>query len=1305
MTLYQALESASIRNEQLQGNAIAQLQKQQAGSVSQVDFNATAVNDIGDNANNDTTSPTVATISPQTSDITANTIQDSTQTPRLPEDPDNSIPAVTTGAPETPSTTEPVFTSTESSSSTEQASTNTESPSSTEQLFTSTESVSNTERVSIGRDSSFTTEQTSTNVDSMSVTESTSTESFLRSTDATTMNVEGAEDVQTSMSADNSSTNQEPVSSTTDAFTTISSTSEGSSTEFEGDTSSTTVSTTTQSTTGNIDITSRIDLLQNTVETTTFSTTVTNTATTFENPETNTIPLSDTTATQTADISSTDALTTEADSSNMIDIETTTAIPTSTIRTRLIDLAQDILFRLQATMSTTTVPSQDSTTMLSPTTETSNVIRDSSSNRSLESLSQLRDETTINQGESGTTTPSSVTTEQSSLRTIEEVITQSAGSIAASSPTMVFTQEVNTQDEINAITTTTPATITSTTITQDFQTVSNTDSTTVGDSNDSSTSPLSVDVTTVSTITSTDDTLLTELMSIAKTLFSDEINDNQEEIAGQNSNVTSRLDNLMENEIYRPSSNDELSTTQVAETSSFSLNTMSENVESSTIPVDPSQNEVDFTTTVSSENLTDTLTTTPRSNMPDDEVESVQTETTPVALGPLAEIIESTTPLFKTEIEPRVTLSLSGSFDADIGLNTTTQTQTTTSTQSSETTTTFAMNFELTTDTFDLFSSNLITATNPQIVSEQVTESVTEPTGVTVPLTSLTTVTSRLMTDIGTTTQPEITTVAPETTSSSVNTITMTPSISFEQTTLASAVELVERVNEVEVETNQTTESTTQLASLITESADNETPEPTPSSMTTTSQQDFNSIDDMGVTTNQFSLTSTTIPVMETTTNAPSENVPQTTPNLENKSPTIVARFQDTTSATAQATAGSGIGQTTEITTPTIPDTSIVSSTSSESPTSSYPDVPLITTTSSSVETTTTTITTETATSTSTGRVPDGGTSTPQTTRMDVVTVTPVTETTTVNIEENLVSTEVGTSTTSASSESTTTMSGGTTNDSTNTTSASTEATTVSMQATPGTTVPTATSLPPRPASQSSTTPYLGRFGGSRLTPAPRFSLSSTTRAPLRDYLVYGIYPNKTIVRKRPEDNLIDARNVDSPYVIFGIFPDGRLVRKYPNGTIIPDPPRNPVEVVFSLSTSTTTNRPPPRPYYNQANQGTYNQYRGPVYNSNDRPVAEPMRNVQSPSIVDLGLTGNAIVGPNGGGPDNTGPLGTPASVPSTNEMVSLIPPVHHHRSLAVRASLELVRIYGLLQVNQSSLSHFACYFCLCFKNYCVIVA
>ncbi|XP_054000513.1 mucin-2-like isoform X1 [Hylaeus anthracinus] len=323
---------------------------------------------------------------------------------------------------------------------------------------------------------------------------------------------------------------------------------------------------------------------------------------------------------------------------------------------------------------------------------------------------------------------------------------------------------------------------------------------------------------------------------------------------------------------------------------------------------------------------------------------------------------------------------------------------------------------------------------------------------------------------------------------------------------------------------------------------------------------------------------------------------------------------QDTTSTTAQGTAGSGIGQTTEITTPsTTPSTA--------PPTFSTPDSSsLMTTTSSSVETTTgTTATTTTVTTSSTGQLPDGRTT-------DVVTVTPVFETTApmpstaVDINENLVSTE-------ATTPGTTVSPGG---------SASNQSTS-NAPAGGTTTMPTSgMTMPPRPQigqiAQAPTTPYLGRFGGSRLTPAPRFSPSSTTRAPLRDYLIYGIYPNKTIVRKRPEDNLIDARNVDSPYVIFGIFPDGRLVRKFPNGTIIPDPPRNPVEVVFSLSTTTTTNRPPPRPYYNQVNQGTYNQYQGP-------------------GTVDLGLSGNAIVGPNGGGPGFTGPLGTPASAPSTDEM------------------------------------------------------
>ncbi|KOX74105.1 hypothetical protein WN51_14185 [Melipona quadrifasciata] len=867
LTLYQALESASIRNEQLLRNASVQLQEQ-SDRVSQVDSNATAIaNVIGDNANNDTTSPTVATVSPQTPDTIANTTQDSTQTPRF-EDPENSTPAVTTRVPETPTTTDSVFTSAEPSSSTEQASTSAEPSSSTEQASTSAEpfssteqastsaeSLSSTEQISTSTDSSSTLEQFSVKIGSVPVTEPASTESSSQAADETTMNVTDAEDVRNSTS-DNDSTNQELVSSTTDASTT-SSVSEASSTELDGDVS------------------------ENTTETTT----ITNMATTSENPEINTIPVSDVTVTQIANISSTDASTTEMDSN---DVETTTTTSTSTIRTRLIDFAEDILSRLQATMSTTMQPSRDSTTTMQPSrdstttlpsaidTEISNVVSDSNGNRSLESMSQLRDETTTSQG---------VTTDQSSLGTTEEVTTQNAvGSITTSSSTMVPSPEVSTQDELNAFTSTTPATITTTTATQDSQTVSNTDSTTVSDSNDSSSPTLNVEVTTASIVTSTNDTLLTELMSIAKTLLSEEINDTQEATAGQNSNVTSKLGDTMENEIDRPSlSNDVLSTTQATETSFVPLGVTTESVDSTSTTVVPPKSSTFF-------------------------VDTPQNE--------------------------------------------------------------------------------------------------------------------------------------------------------------------------------------------------------------------------------------------------------------------------DTTSTTAQRTAGSRIGQTTEISTPTIPDSSTTPSLFTEPPTSFI------------------------------GRVPDGGTSTPQTTRMDVVTVTPLTETTTtttVNIEENLVSTETTTSTSPASSDSTTAMPTFTSTPG----GVPTEATTMSVQTTPATTETTA-SPQSRLTFQSATTPYL-------------------------------------------EDNLIDARNVDSPYVIFGIFPDGRLVRKFPNGTIIPDPPRRPVEVVFTLSTSTTTNRPLPRPYYNQANQGTYN--RGPVYDYNGRPVAETMRNAQTPGTIDARLSGNAIVGPNGGGPDNTGPLGTPASLPSINEM------------------------------------------------------
>lgn len=181
---------------------------------------------------------------------------------------------------------------------------------------------------------------------------------------------------------------------------------------------------------------------------------------------------------------------------------------------------------------------------------------------------------------------------------------------------------------------------------------------------------------------------------------------------------------------------------------------------------------------------------------------------------------------------------------------------------------------------------------------------------------------------------------------------------------------------------------------------------------------------------------------------------------------------------------------------------------------------------------------------------------------------------------------------------------------------------------------------------------YLGSFNGNQATTLASRS-SSFSKAPVRDYQIYGIYPNKTIVRKRPEDNLIDARNINSPYVIFGIFPDGRLVRKFPNGTIISDSPRNPVEVVFTLSTTTTTNRPTFRPFYNQVNQaGTYNKYQTPAYYS--RTVDKLTGNIQTSSPVGFGLIDNAIGIPPGVDPKFTTSFGSPASAPCANKMVFL---------------------------------------------------
>lgn len=150
---------------------------------------------------------------------------------------------------------------------------------------------------------------------------------------------------------------------------------------------------------------------------------------------------------------------------------------------------------------------------------------------------------------------------------------------------------------------------------------------------------------------------------------------------------------------------------------------------------------------------------------------------------------------------------------------------------------------------------------------------------------------------------------------------------------------------------------------------------------------------------------------------------------------------------------------------------------------------------------------------------------------------------------------------------------------------------------------------------------YHENIGIAKPTPAPKFNSSFSTAKPLRDYLIYGIYPNKTIVRKRPEDNLNDPRNLDSPYVIFGLYPDGKLVRKFPNGTVIPDPPNDRVEVVFSpYTTTTTTNKP--RSIYNQGMRKHNIYFNNTSNNSNPN-----VNDFFAPNEVDNSFSNNGPTG------------------------------------------------------------------------------
>lgn len=61
-----------------------------------------------------------------------------------------------------------------------------------------------------------------------------------------------------------------------------------------------------------------------------------------------------------------------------------------------------------------------------------------------------------------------------------------------------------------------------------------------------------------------------------------------------------------------------------------------------------------------------------------------------------------------------------------------------------------------------------------------------------------------------------------------------------------------------------------------------------------------------------------------------------------------------------------------------------------------------------------------------------------------------------------------------------------------------------------------------------------------------------TPTIPKKDYVIFGILPNNTVVRKNPNEDLLESLTEASPYIVYGVLPNNTVIRKFPNGTRVP---------------------------------------------------------------------------------------------------------------------------------------------------------
>ncbi|KAF7384815.1 hypothetical protein HZH68_014427 [Vespula germanica] len=657
LTYYQALESASVRNEQ----GDFQQQQQLNDTVTQVDSNNATNGTNGTNANsNNDTSPNLEIASPQTPDNTT-TQPDNLSNENINQDTEN--PTVTTdGLPESLNvsmTVEP----TESLSTITDSMIETNMTTSTD-LSTSVgvvEDTSTTQESPVSTDLTDTMSSTPVIMDSLSSTTTMEPSTMIVTpmNDVITSTVTQSSDLTGTMSSTTD------LSSTMESTTTMAMTSESSSENRSLD-----LSGTTEISSIALDTTTIV-----TTESTTSQTSSTMSTTNVSPIETSTESIESNTIEQSGVISSSSE---SNDQTSTIRITTTDLPIVTTFRTKLIDFAQDILSRLQSaiagttlspiltTTPATTTPAETTMssvltttsieTTLSPvlttapgatTAETPTSTLDQSNtslNNQVESTTTMGD---VVQQQEFTTISDDVTSSRDVQSELRETTTATPLSMDVSTQEAVgFTDsETNTLDNVETSSTTdssTTANAESSDLTLDVESLTQSQ-TSISPENESSVnitpeSPINTTTEMTTTLSSTNlqdstvesiisndlnDTLLTELMTIAKSLFSEAMNDTSVQTILDNISSTIDLERNMQ-DIENNSTTD--SSTTVNNTDDGFLNdSTTENVQEFSTEVPSEQVE---TAPISSEPEEDTTLTV---DLSENEIESTPISPTTIS--------------------------------------------------------------------------------------------------------------------------------------------------------------------------------------------------------------------------------------------------------------------------------------------------------------------------------------------------------------------------------------------------------------------------------------------------------------------------------------------------------------------------------------------------------------------------------------------------------------------------------------------------------------------------------------------------